>query len=431
MGEIKIGCSGWSYDDWIGPLYKSKERRLFQYSQVFDVVEVNSTFYEYPSKGTVLGWLRNSKRDLTFTAKLPKVITHEKLFSLRNVEENLKAFLDLIRPIQIEGRLGCLLAQFPPKFSFDPERLESFLKILPRDFRFAVEFRDASWLRPETFELLENYNIAYTIVDEPLLPPEVHVTTDIAYIRWHGRGQRPWYFYRYEEKELEPWASKVKDISKRVKVLYGLFNNHFKGYAVENSLQLLHMLGKANDAQTRAKREVEVYRQREGETVTIEVEDRRPSTKVVAKNGTRTLTDYLSLSQSQPQSHFHSFTPFPPLAHPSTGEKASVKNLLRAFMEPYLIDRCHEISDEEIIFKRIDSKGFEATIRQYRIVVDTSKRTIFHDCPDWSRRIFNKNFCKHLGRIFLSMEAKKASEILKQISKERDIWSFLSSSRSL
>ncbi|MEM3019337.1 MAG: hypothetical protein QXO92_03695, partial [Candidatus Bathyarchaeia archaeon] len=199
----------------------------------------------------------------------------------------------------------------------------------------------------------------------------------------------------------------------------------------ENSLQLLHMLGKANDAQTRAKREVEVYRQREGETVTIEVEDRRPSTKVVAKNGTRTLTDYLSLSQSQPQSHFHSFTPFPPLAHPSTGEKASVKNLLRAFMEPYLIDRCHEISDEEIIFKRIDSKGFEATIRQYRIVVDTSKRTIFHDCPDWSRRILNKNFCKHLGRIFLSMEAKKASEILKQISKERDIWSFLSSSRSL
>ncbi|MBS7609297.1 DUF72 domain-containing protein [Candidatus Bathyarchaeota archaeon] len=423
MGEIKIGCSGWSYDDWIGPLYKSKERKLFQYSQIFDVVEVNSTFYEYPSKGTVLGWLRNSKRDLTFTAKLPKVITHEKLLSPQNVEEDLKAFLDLLRPIQVEGRLGCLLAQLPPKFSFDLERLESFLKILPRDFRFAVEFREASWLHPETFKLLKNYDIAYTIVDEPLLPPEVHVTTDIAYIRWHGKGQKPWYFYRYEEKELEPWVSKVKDISKRVKVLYGLFNNHFRGYAVENSLQLLHMLGKANDAQTRAKREVEAYRQRGGEIVTIDGKDRGPMTRAVGKNGIRRLTDYLSQSPSPYPSP--SIAPFPYPAQPAKGEKASVKNLLRAFMEPYLIDRCHEISDEEIIFKRMDSKGFEATIRQYRILVDTSKRTIFHDCPDWSRRILNKDFCKHLGRIFLSMEPKKASEILEQILKEKDNWSFL------
>jgi uncharacterized protein YecE (DUF72 family) len=409
MGEIKIGCSGWSYDDWIGPLYKSKGRKLFQYSQIFDVVEVNSTFYEYPSKGTVLGWLRNSRRDLIFTAKLPKLITHEKLLNPNlGVEKDLKAFLELLKPIQLEGRLGCLLAQLPPNFGFNPERLESFLKILPPDFRFALEFREPSWLRPETFKLLENYSVAYTIVDEPLLPPETHVTTDIAYIRWHGRGKEPWYFYRYEKKELEPWVSKIRDISKRVKVLYGLFNNHFKGYAVENSLQLLHMLGKVSDAQSRAKSDLEAYRQHESENLSIEIQGKGSSSRRIAKNGTRRLTDYIPAS--------HKLT---------NGEEISVKNLLMAFMEPYLINRSAEIGEEEVIFKRVDAKGFEARVRQYRIVVETSERKILHDCPDWSRRVLKKEFCKHVGRVFLSMEPRKASEILRQILKERDSWSFL------
>jgi len=99
----------------------------------------------------------------------------------------------LINPLRLDGKLGCVLVQLPPSIEFDLELLEKFLEVLPTNFRFAVEFRDVSWLREETWRLLEKHRVAYTIVDEPLLPPDMHVTTDIAYIRWHGRGRRPWY----------------------------------------------------------------------------------------------------------------------------------------------------------------------------------------------------------------------------------------------
>jgi uncharacterized protein YecE (DUF72 family) len=261
LNNILLGTSGWSYRDWIGPFYKKKEKSMLKaYSKVFKTVEIDSTFYAYPLKGTVMGWIKYSPEDFVFTAKLPKLVTHEKMLDLdEGVEEDLYRFCDLARPVLLNGKLGCLLIQLPPKYKFDPDHLERFLCILPAEFKFAIEFRHPSWMREETWKLLKKHGVAYVAVDEPLLPPEVHVTSDFAYFRWHGRGTRPWFNYRYSPEELKPWVPKIRKAAKKVKRVYGYFNNHFHGYAVENCLQILEMLGVLTREQAEAKTNVENY----------------------------------------------------------------------------------------------------------------------------------------------------------------------------
>jgi uncharacterized protein YecE (DUF72 family) len=253
--NIFLGTSGWSYKEWEEVFYqKGEKRKLRAYSQVFKTAEIDSTFYRYPSKGTVMGWLKYSPSDFVFTAKLPKLITHDKALGLKgDVKADLEAFLELMRPLQLGGKLACSLIQLPPKYGFDLESLEAFFKLLDPVFKYAVEFRNLSWMREETWKLLKEYGVAYTIVDEPLLPPEVHLTADFAYFRWHGRGESPWFDYRYSKEELEPWVPKVEDAAGKVKKVVGYFNNHFHGYAPENCLYLIERLGLLSEEQKQAK----------------------------------------------------------------------------------------------------------------------------------------------------------------------------------
>jgi len=253
--NILLGTSGWSYREWEGHFYKKGEKRkLRAYSRVFKTVEIDSTFYRYPSKGMVMGWLRYSPSDFVFAAKLPKVITHDKKLRLKEgVKADLLAYLELMRPLQLGGKLACLLIQLPPKYDYNPDNLESFFEFLDPLFKYAVEFRNLSWMRNETWSLLKKYGIAYTNVDEPLLPPEVHLTADFTYFRWHGRGERPWFDYLYEKAELDEWVPKVEETAKNVKKVYGYFNNHFHGYAPENCLYLIEKLGLLSKEQKRAK----------------------------------------------------------------------------------------------------------------------------------------------------------------------------------
>lgn len=253
--QILLGTSGWSYKEWEGIFYqKGEKRKLRAYSLVFKTAEIDSTFYRYPSKGTVMGWLRYSPSDFVFTAKLPKLITHDKKLGLKgDVKQDLTSFLELLHPLQLGGKLACLLIQLPPKYDYDPVNLENFFSLLDPRFKYAVEFRNLAWMRDETWDLLKKYEVAYTIVDEPLLPPEVHLTADLAYFRWHGRGEKPWFDYLYTKKELEYWVPKVKEVSHKVKKIVGYFNNHFHGYAPENCLQLLEKLNLLSKEQKLAK----------------------------------------------------------------------------------------------------------------------------------------------------------------------------------
>jgi len=268
LNNVFLGTSGWSYKEWIGPFYKKGEKTMLRaYGRVFKTAEINSTFYRYPTGKMVMGWSRYSPSEFVFTAKLPRLITHEKKLDLEaGVEEDLERFLELMRILLLDGKLGCLLIQLPPKCDYNLDHIESFLKILPSEFKFAVEFRNLSWMRKETWSLLERYKVAYTIVDEPLLPPEVHLTSDIAYFRWHGHGERPWFNYRYSKEELKPWIPKLQEISKKAKKAYGYFNNHFHGYAPENCLQVLKMLGLAEDSQKEAMEKVKRHRKRPKQT---------------------------------------------------------------------------------------------------------------------------------------------------------------------
>jgi uncharacterized protein YecE (DUF72 family) len=230
--------------------------KLSFYSKLYRTAEIDSTFYAFPAKGLVMGWSRYTPDDFVFSAKLPRLITHDKNLELgKGVENDLTKFLSLMKPLIASGKLGPILIQLPPSFSYENGlgKLEGFMGIIPEDITFAVEFRHPSWLRDDVWSLLRSHNVANVIVDEPLLPPDPVVTADFAFIRWHGRGSRPWYNYRYRESELEAWVPKVKQVTETAKKTFGYFNNHFRGFAVENSLRMMNMLGISSPRQDEAR----------------------------------------------------------------------------------------------------------------------------------------------------------------------------------
>ncbi len=384
LNNILLGTSGWSYRDWIGPFYKKKEKSMLKaHSKVFKTVEINSTFYAYPSKGTVMGWVKYSPEDFVFTAKLPKLVTHEKMLNLdEGVEEDLNRFCDLIRPILLNGKLGCLLIQLPPKYAFDLDHLEKFFQILPPEFKFAVEFRHLSWMRKETWKLLKKYGVAYTIVDEPLLPPEVHVTSDFAYFRWHGHGTRPWFNYRYKIEELEPWVPKVRKVAKGVSKVFGYFNNHFHGYAVENCLQVLEMLGVLTPEQAEAKTSAENY-------LRMRTKMKKPTLEAFIEP-----------------------------------KEMTFENLLNAFVDKPRLKRAQRIKDKELTIQEETDSLVKALIRDYHIVIDLGNHLVLHNCADWNRVLPSKKFCKHVGKLLLSLDRQKASNILNQIYANKKAWEF-------
>jgi uncharacterized protein YecE (DUF72 family) len=246
--RLYFGCAGWSYKEWVGPLYDPDESMLQQYSNVFDTVELNSSFYKAPDEGTILGLARNTKRGFMFSAKINQKFTHERRLKLDDEgQEQLENFVQLFDPLLTQDRLGCFLVQLPPSLRKNEALLESFLAALPHRYDYVVEFRHKSWIDESTWRVLSKYQTAYCIVDEPLLPPEIHVTSPIGYVRWHGHGQRPWYDYRYTQQQLQDWVPKVREIQENTKKTFGIFNNHFHGYAPENCIQIMEMLGIAQE----------------------------------------------------------------------------------------------------------------------------------------------------------------------------------------
>ncbi len=221
---------------------------LQQYSSIFDTVEIDSSFYKFPERGTVLGMTRYTPRGFLFSAKMNKRFTHDLRLRLdEKAETELDSFCELLDPLLAKDKLACILVQLPPSLKRNDQLLEGFLAALPRRYSYSVEFRHPSWLESSTWAILSKYNVAYCIVDEPLLPPEVHVTSDIGYIRWHGRGERLWYDYRYNEEQLIQWLPRVQEVRASTKTTLGIFNNHFRGYAPENCIQMMKMLGFAGE----------------------------------------------------------------------------------------------------------------------------------------------------------------------------------------
>jgi uncharacterized protein YecE (DUF72 family) len=262
--RLYFGCAGWSYKEWIGALYDPGKSMLKQYSSVFDTVELNSSFYEAPDKGTILGLTRHTSRGFMFSAKINQRFTHELRLKIdEETQDHLEEFVELFDPLLTQDRLGCLLVQLPPSLKRDDQLLQDFLAALPHRYDYVVEFRHPSWIHDATWRTLSKYQVAYCIVDEPLLPPEIHVTSSIGYIRWHGHGERPWYNYRYTQQQLRDWIPKIREVQENTTKTFGIFNNHFHGYAPENCIQTMKMLNITQPKHEKTLKRLESHIERE------------------------------------------------------------------------------------------------------------------------------------------------------------------------
>lgn len=264
---IRVGTAGWAYEDWNTIVYPARPGRGFDrlglMASLFDTNEINSSFYRIPPPRMTADWARRVAHNprFAFTAKLYRAFTHERK---AGVSEE-KAFAEAMEPLAQEGRLGCVLAQFPFSFHNTAEnraRLERLLAGFPR-LPLAAEFRHASWNTAEVRELLARRGAAFVNIDQPRLegnlPPTGHVTAPVAYFRFHGRNAAKWfgpdtsneqrYNYLYSDEELEPWAGRIRASVARVEELaardpsartgiYAILNNHFRGQAVANAIQL-------------------------------------------------------------------------------------------------------------------------------------------------------------------------------------------------
>ena len=261
---MRFGCAGWSYKEWLGPFYDHGKSMLQQYATVFDTVELNSSFYRNPDEGTILGLTRHTKKGFMFSAKLNQRFTHDlKLRLDEKTQDELEEFVGLFDPLLTSDRLGCFLIQLPPSLKKNEIVFENFLAALPHRYDYVVEFRHPSWMDDATWPILSKYEIGYCIVDEPLLPPELHITSPIGYIRWHGHGEHPWYNYRYTDQQLREWIPKIREVAKNTSKTYGIFNNHFHGYAPENCLQMMQLLGLSRPNHQKTLRRLQTYIERE------------------------------------------------------------------------------------------------------------------------------------------------------------------------
>ncbi|HYP48378.1 MAG TPA: DUF72 domain-containing protein [Thermoleophilaceae bacterium] len=240
MKPVRVGCSGWQYDSWRGRLYPEglgQPRWLARYAEVFDTVEVNSTFYRLARRSAVARWAEQTPPGFSFAAKASNYLTHKK--RLRDIDESLERFLEPIEPLVETGKLGPLVWQFPATFKRDDERLASALARLPVA-RHCFEFRHESWFAPGVYELLRAHGAALVIGDHPKWPFQAHeLTTDWTLVRLHHgrRGRRG----NYSEREVAEWGERIAGWRERAEV-YVYFNNDWEGFAVDNALSLKRRL---------------------------------------------------------------------------------------------------------------------------------------------------------------------------------------------
>jgi uncharacterized protein YecE (DUF72 family) len=240
MRPVRVGCSGWNYDDWRGRLYPEgvgPARWLRRYTEVFDTVEVNSTFYRLPSTSAVARWAQQTPPDFVFAVKASRYLTHVR--RLREVAGGVELLFERIESLIRSGKLGPVVWQLPPNFRRDDDRLGAALSALPPG-RHCFEFRHPTWFDDPVYELLREHRAALVIGDHPRWPFQAHeLTADWTLVRLHQgrRGRRG----NYSARELVEWADRIESWRERAEVFVYL-NNDWEGFAVENARRLKRLL---------------------------------------------------------------------------------------------------------------------------------------------------------------------------------------------
>jgi uncharacterized protein YecE (DUF72 family) len=254
---IYIGPAGWAYKDWEGTVYPQKPGRNFDpleyLARYFNTIEINSSFYRPPAPPTTKAWAQRveANKEFTFTAKLHRLFTHERGKASAADE---KEFHEGMAPLVKAGKLGALLLQFPWSFKNTVEDRIYLAELLEKfgEYPLVLEVRHSSWNTPAMYEWLQERGVGICNIDQPVfsksIRPAALTTSPVGYIRLHGRNYQNWfrekaprderYNYLYSFDELDPWLKRIKEVAEQTRETYVITNNHFRGQAVVNAIEI-------------------------------------------------------------------------------------------------------------------------------------------------------------------------------------------------
>ena len=255
--RICIGTSGYSYKDWKGIFYPEQMKNtefLRYYAGVFPFVELNFSYYRQPDQGMIGRMLEQTPPEFLFAIKAHQDITHTRAADWKDAADQFVR--EGVRPLHEASRLAGILFQFPYSFHRTVENRRYLGEVTDffSDFQVFVEFRNTDWQLDEVYSTMQERHIGIVNTDTPELrglPDQgERCTADSGYVRLHGRNSAMWwegdtvsrYDYLYTPDELQEWVERINRMLENVTTLYVAFNNHHKGQAVRNALQLTEML---------------------------------------------------------------------------------------------------------------------------------------------------------------------------------------------
>jgi len=262
MARYHIGTAGWSYEDWEGVVYPTSKPRGFHplvfLAAYFNTIEINSTFYRPASAALALSWVKKVAAfpEFLFAVKVHQVFTHQRRdFTQKDLDD----FKQGLAPILAAGRLAALLLQFPWSFGNTGENAGYLMKLLDgfAGWPLALEVRHASWGTPEFYRELTSRRVCFCNIDQPIFrqsiqPSAIVTNPEFSYVRLHGRNAKDWfregagrddrYNYLYAKDELVDWVQRIKDLGQKSAKVFVITNNHYRGQAVANALQIRNLL---------------------------------------------------------------------------------------------------------------------------------------------------------------------------------------------
>lgn len=234
MAELRVGTSGFAYKPWKGAFYPADlpdDEMLRYYAGQFSSVEINSTYYRFPTEGMLQKWAQMVPAGFQFAMKANQRITHMKM--LRDAEATMKSFMQIVSVLNQGSHLGPILVQLPPWFRADNTVLEEFLKVRPPAFRFALEVRHASWYTEETYEILRRYQTALCLAEtDHFTPPDV-VTSDFVYLRLRRDDKE------YSRAELDAWRARFDVWVEQGLDVYAYFKHEESAKGADYAYQVL------------------------------------------------------------------------------------------------------------------------------------------------------------------------------------------------
>jgi uncharacterized protein YecE (DUF72 family) len=234
---VHIGTSGWSYDHWRGVLYPHDapaRLRLNYYTNHFQTVELNSSYYRWPRDASFRRWRSVTPESFLLTVKAPRGLTHtSRLYAPERWVERISLAFETLA-----SKRGVLLVQLPPQFLCDYRRLDYFLRLVPGWLRVAVEFRHPSWHSEEIFNLLEERGAAYCVMSGARLLCVLRATAPFVYVRLHGPDRYHLYAGSYSAQDISWWSERIREWEGAGRDVFVYFNNDGDGHAVRNALAL-------------------------------------------------------------------------------------------------------------------------------------------------------------------------------------------------